>query len=272
MSNVDTGGVTANPVAQPLVPPAPPAPPSPPPAPAGTAEGKPNPPDQFAVSDKAPVVVKSSSLKEKCEGGFVIGPCTNRPTSVTGEAYQEIVTRGAPDEATAIEAGHNAFRAYAEGKSGSLYWRIEPEIAQRQDGWATYMRCLISDQPPISQVDDDDDGFDDETDDKPEPYTYEPTEPPTLGRIVHYMLAQADADDINRRRTHRGGPVLGQAHFGDEAAEGDVLPMLVVAVHDDDKPIPACNGQVFLNGNDTLWVKYVVEGDIPGRWMWPQRS
>ena len=30
------------------------------------------------------------------------------------------------------------------------------------------------------------------------------------------------------------------------------------------------NGQVFLDGNDTLWTSSVVEGTEPGTWHWPE--
>lgn len=31
------------------------------------------------------------------------------------------------------------------------------------------------------------------------------------------------------------------------------------------------NGQVFLDGNDVLWVTSVVQGDKPGQWHEPER-
>jgi hypothetical protein len=102
------------------------------------------------------------------------------------------------------------------------------------------------------------------------PVPYEPTEPPGLGRIVHYMLSDTDAENINRRRTHRGAPVLGQAHVGNYAEESDVHPMLIVKCWGE-SPGSAVNGHVFLDGNDVLWVQSVVEGDGQGSWMWPQR-
>lgn len=93
---------------------------------------------------------------------------------------------------------------------------------------------------------------------------------PTVGRIVLYCLTEDDAAAVNRRREHRGGPVLGIAHTGNVAHEGDVLPMLIVAVWGA-HPGAAVNGQVFLDGNDTLWVRSVVVGNEPGRFNWPNR-
>lgn len=94
---------------------------------------------------------------------------------------------------------------------------------------------------------------------------------PGIGRIVHYCLTDDDAAAINRRREHRGGPVLGIAHVGNVAMEGDLLPMIIVATHGDHAG-SAVNGQVFLDGNDTLWVTSVLVGEGPGRFAWPQRA
>lgn len=102
---------------------------------------------------------------------------------------------------------------------------------------------------------------------------------PTLGRMVHYRLTADQARHINNRRahsdahrsTHRAvanGTVI---HVGNTASEGRMLPMVIVGVHGD-SPESAVNGQVFLDGNDTLWVTSVVEGDQPGNYCWPQRD
>lgn len=88
-----------------------------------------------------------------------------------------------------------------------------------------------------------------------------------LGQQVYYWLTAQQAEDTNRRRTYRGGPVIGQKHVGNMVAEGDVFPMMIVKVWetDDDKADdPAVNGQVFLDGNDVLWVTSVHVGDGPG--------
>ncbi|NQX34293.1 hypothetical protein [Herbiconiux sp. VKM Ac-2851] len=101
---------------------------------------------------------------------------------------------------------------------------------------------------------------------------------PSTGRIVLYTLAEADADAINRRRDdHRNGPRVSgtqeivvqgdgaQVHVGNPARADQVLPLLVVRVN----PGGHVNGQVFLDGNDTLWFTSAAEGYGRGQWSWP---
>lgn len=114
---------------------------------------------------------------------------------------------------------------------------------------------------------------------------------PSIGRIVHYRLTADDAEQINRRRTtgaeiaarirqeivdQSGGfakawPLGAQAHIGNEVAEGDVFPMLVVKVWGS-TPTSAVNGQVFLDGNDVFWATSRSVGDQPGTFSWPTRA
>jgi hypothetical protein len=104
---------------------------------------------------------------------------------------------------------------------------------------------------------------------------------PSTGRIVHYTLTELNADTINRRREdYLKGPrssrpegvvVKGdgaQVHVGNTARAGQILPLLVVRTLDEGK----VNGQVFLDGNDTLWVTSASEGDGRGQWAWPPRA
>lgn len=113
---------------------------------------------------------------------------------------------------------------------------------------------------------------------------------PTVGRIVHYRLSEQDAAQINRRRTNGksiadrmqllvhttgdeklvGWPVGAQAHIGNEAREGDTLPMMIVKTWGD-TPTSAVNGQVFLDGNDVLWATSVCVGEGPRTFSWPTR-
>lgn len=94
----------------------------------------------------------------------------------------------------------------------------------------------------------------------------------TVGRIVHYILNQADADAINRRRSAKPNwpewPEGAIAHVGNTAQNGDTLPMIVCRVWGE----AGVNGQVFLDGNDSLWVTSRHEGNDPGDWHWPVRE
>lgn len=82
----------------------------------------------------------------------------------------------------------------------------------------------------------------------------------SVGRIVHYRLTAQDAGEINGRRVTRTYAV------GNTVGVGDVLPMVVVRVWG----VEGVNGQVFLDGNDTLWVTSRPEGTEPGMWSWPE--
>jgi hypothetical protein len=102
---------------------------------------------------------------------------------------------------------------------------------------------------------------------------------PTVGRIVHYKLNDADAEAINRRRADWSDsvkangrpPATGhQAHVGNHAEAGQVFPAQIVRVFD---PESGCaNLQVVLDGNDTYWATSRSKGDQPGYWTWPERA
>lgn len=105
---------------------------------------------------------------------------------------------------------------------------------------------------------------------------------PAIGRIVHYTLTQADADAINRRRTT--GPAIAermatghwpagaQAHIGNKATVGQVVPAMIVAVW----PGPQLNVNLrcYLDGTDDYWattVPWSPEAEQAGSWNWPPR-
>ncbi|MDH4172187.1 MAG: hypothetical protein OEW90_00980 [Betaproteobacteria bacterium] len=102
----------------------------------------------------------------------------------------------------------------------------------------------------------------------------------TKGRIVHYTLSDQDSRAINRRRVARtqdaAWPGGAQAHVGNATGAGDVLPMMIVQVWSDN----VVNGQVYLDGNDVLWVTSVPFSETPsvpgsyvqGSWCWPPRE
>ena len=105
----------------------------------------------------------------------------------------------------------------------------------------------------------------------------------TIGRSVHYKLSEEDASAIQRRRTTVEGihlsmeagrwPLGTQAHVGNPASVGEVYPMIVTKVSPDQfgKGLDGVSGQVFLDGNDVLWVTQRSEGPDPGQWAWPAR-
>ena len=82
---------------------------------------------------------------------------------------------------------------------------------------------------------------------------------PTLGRILAYKLTAYDAETINKRRSDLAFSGFAhestgaQCHTGNGVSEGDVYPMIVTRVW---APMPggSVNGQLLLDGNDTLWV------------------
>lgn len=101
---------------------------------------------------------------------------------------------------------------------------------------------------------------------------------PAIGYIVHYTLSEADAEQINRRRDDTEAQRLrvsrglapattgSQKHIGNRAEAGQVYPMLIVRTWGS-TPESAVNGQVFLDGNDSLWVTSVTQGEGERRWV-----
>jgi hypothetical protein len=111
---------------------------------------------------------------------------------------------------------------------------------------------------------------------------------PTIGRIVHFTLAEQDAVAINQRREDanafrrglgypnesgergRSGHV---EHVGNHTAAGEVYPAMVV--RDFDSPVGTVNLTVHLDGNDAYWATSRILADDPagepGRWHWPPR-
>lgn len=95
---------------------------------------------------------------------------------------------------------------------------------------------------------------------------------PTIGRIVHVRLSKDCAARARKQREDC------ECLHGNSIREGDEYPMLIVKVWPDtpghEKSV---NGQIFLDGNDTLWATSVCEDDspegmTPGTWHWPERT
>ena len=90
-----------------------------------------------------------------------------------------------------------------------------------------------------------------------------------IGLMVLYRLTADEARATNMRREHasqirekmrKERPGF-QAHVGNSVGEGDRIPMIVTFFHQ-----RFIDGQAFFNGNDSLWVTSVEEGDQPGQW------
>ncbi len=106
---------------------------------------------------------------------------------------------------------------------------------------------------------------------------------PTIGRIVHYKLNDADAQAINKRRNDataynranagadpgQPGATGHQSHVGNHAEAGQVYPATIVRVFS--PQTSTANLQVTLDGNDTYWATSRQEGDGEGAWSWPPR-
>lgn len=102
------------------------------------------------------------------------------------------------------------------------------------------------------------------------------TQAPSIGRIVLYTLNEHDAESINKRRRDAAGSGIvrqesgAQVHHGNNVAAGDEYPLVITRVWGS-QPGAAINGQVLLDGNDTLWVTSRTEGEGPFSWRWPPR-
>lgn len=94
-----------------------------------------------------------------------------------------------------------------------------------------------------------------------------------VGRIVHLRLSAECAKSINLRREHAKCSCIGNAalgcivHEGSPVTEGDIFPLIITRVWS----AHCVSGQVFLDGNDTLWATSVTQGDGPGQWFVPPR-
>lgn len=101
---------------------------------------------------------------------------------------------------------------------------------------------------------------------------------PTIGRIVHYRLCEQDANQINKRRAdatahmteHRETSNGVVVHVGNSVSQGDVYPLVITRVWGATDG-SAVNGQVLLDGTDSLWVTSVTEGDGERNWFVPPR-
>lgn len=101
---------------------------------------------------------------------------------------------------------------------------------------------------------------------------------PTIGRTVHYTLSEQDAAEINRRRgdaqaqiqAHRENANGVQIHIGNSVSASDVYPLVITRVWGNTEG-SLVNGQVLLDGSDSLWVTSVSEGAGERHWIVPPR-
>ena len=97
---------------------------------------------------------------------------------------------------------------------------------------------------------------------------------PTIGRIVHYKLSLEDAGKLNKRYDDGAGPRSAknadsgaQVHVGNRVERSETVPMIITKVWTEE----SVNGQVILDGNDSLWVTSAVRGQNESQWDWPPR-
>lgn len=101
------------------------------------------------------------------------------------------------------------------------------------------------------------------------------------GQMVHYILTESDVKRIEEQR--RGEPLSEKKDItkpspfvGNSASAGEHVPMVIVKVWPDEfgPGRPGVNGQVWLDGNDSLWVtsaQYDAEKS-PGSWHWIEKA
>ena len=82
------------------------------------------------------------------------------------------------------------------------------------------------------------------------------------GDIVLYKLSALDVEHIHEQHSKLDFTANG-------VYEGEVLPLVVVKVwpHEFGPDVPGVNGQVLLDGPDSLWVTSVGPGGSPGKWF-----
>ncbi len=96
-----------------------------------------------------------------------------------------------------------------------------------------------------------------------------------VGLMVLYRITAEEALATNKRREdarqnrenmRQERPGF-QAHIGHGSVVGDRFPMVITQVFPNHSAVGQheVNGQVFLDGSDSLWVTMIDEGDAPGQ-------
>lgn len=99
----------------------------------------------------------------------------------------------------------------------------------------------------------------------------------TNGRVVHYVISDSDAQEINARRYAADIPKdekieAIQYHVGSVVNAGDHCAMVITRVHNAE--IGLINGKVLLDGIDDHWVTSRSYSDekMPGSWHWIEKA
>ena len=111
-----------------------------------------------AKTEESPLIAcdrEAVALRAYCESRFTVGEPSTRIYSVTGELHTELAHHWSDGYKTAEQArlaAQDHFNKYAQDRSGTLYWRVPPELAfdPKRRKFAYYMRLLISDKPKVS--------------------------------------------------------------------------------------------------------------------------
>lgn len=89
------------------------------------------------------------------------------------------------------------------------------------------------------------------------------TPDPTTGRIVQYVLSDADVDRIMNERD-----LYPNLAYGNRPHVGDTVPLIVVRPIGDERHV---SGHVFLDGPQHLWIADAAEGERSGEWQYPAK-
>lgn len=100
----------------------------------------------------------------------------------------------------------------------------------------------------------------------------------TVGRVVHYVLSEQDAQIINDRNSIGNDlsaeeriPAIAY-HGGNRVREGQHCAMVIVHVWNGEGLV---NGQVLLDGLSNYWatsVRHSGETKAPGSWHWIEKA
>lgn len=82
-----------------------------------------------------------------------------------------------------------------------------------------------------------------------------------LGDVLLYRITKDDAEERNDLRK-----TAAHQHQGHKLDAGEVVPLIVTALGNDGK----FNGQAFLDGNDSLWIKGATLGENDGQCARPK--